>query len=245
MAVEASPPMPQCHTRFGGWLEVRPPPSFWQRGTLLPLPLLLLLLPPRCHKGFPYSGFVVALPSSGGGGERETKSTVGRCQQRGRTVSHSSAERESSPLPLLLLRQCSDAMKMFHSSPPREYHHACSTTREKLSRPRLFFSPPPLLPWGDGDRARVPILPPHDCRRRRGGGGRGPCSDVTTARRRRSLGIGRSVFLSLSRSAANGREAKRRTEDGGRWQQHFRPHFLPFFPPPPFPSALCRSVHAT
>ncbi len=142
VAVEASPPMPQCHTRFGGWLEVRPPPSFWQRGTLLPLPLLLLLPPPRCHKGFPYSGFVVALPSSGGGGERETKSTVGRCQQRGR-VSHSSAERESSPLPLLLLRQCSDAMKMVHSSLPRAYHHACPATREKLSRPRLFFSPPP------------------------------------------------------------------------------------------------------
>ena len=187
----------------------------------MPLPLLLLLLPPRCHKGFPYSGFVVALPSSGGGGERETKSTVGRCQQRGRTVSHSSAERESSPLPLLLLRQCSDAMKMFHSSPPREYHHACSTTREKLSRPRLFFSPPPLLPWGDGDRARVPILPPHDCRRRRGGGGRGA---LRRRHRRTSPPIARyrancfffvSPSLSCERKRGQAEDGGRRTEDDG------------------------------
>ncbi len=133
------------------------------------------------------------------------------------------------------------AMKMVHSSLPRAHHHACPATREKLSRTRLFFSPPPLLPWGDGDRARVPILPPHDCRRRRGGGGRGA---LRRRHRRTSPPIARyranCFFLSLPRSAANGREAKRRTEDGGRrtMAAAFPSSLSPFFSPPPFPSAM-------
>ncbi len=154
----------------------------------------------------PYSGFVVALPSLGGGGERDQVDCREMPTARENRISllrRTGIFPAPSPPPP---STCS-TMKRFHFIPPCVPRYS----RKTVSHPSLFL-PPPLTPMGRRRSSAGSDPPSHDCRRRRGGGRK----RALLRRHHHTPPIARyraNCFLSLSLSC----ERKRgQAEDGGR-----------------------------